>query len=269
LGKIEPDIFEHERVSMEKNAGVPVRTLEAALSDLLQPGRISDYCPNGLQVEGRPVVRKLVTGVTASLDFLEKAIYAGADAVLVHHGLFWKGDPQTVTGFRRQRLARVLAADLNVFAYHLPLDVHPELGNNIQLGARLGWQLERTVGERGLVCVGSVQQALTVAQWCERIEDAFGRHVECIGDAAQTVSRVAWCTGGAASGVEQAALAGADLYLTGELSEPAVHVAKETGCVLLGAGHHATERGGVLALGIHLAAQFGLDVEFIDCPVPV
>lgn len=243
--------------------------LLACLDGWLQAVPISDYCPNGLQVEGRPVVRRLVTGVTASLEFLERAIAANADAVLVHHGLFWKGDPQILSGFRKNRLARVLAADLNVYAYHLPLDVHPEMGNNVQLGLRLGWQATERVGEKGLVCVGSPQQSLTVEQWCERIRAAFGRHVECIGDPARTVSRVAWCTGGAASYVEQAALAGADVFLTGELSEPAVHVARETGCVLLGAGHHATERGGVQAVGERLQREYGLDVQFIDCPVPV
>lgn len=254
---------------MVGESSVSRTALQQLLDGWLQAVPISDYCPNGLQVEGRSEIRRLVTGVTASLEFLEKAIAAGADAVLVHHGLFWRGDPAVLTGFRRTRLATVLGANLNVFAYHLPLDVHPEMGNNVQLGARLGWQIERKVGEKGLVCVGLPQQALTVSQWSARIEAEFGRHVECIGDPARIVSRVAWCTGGAAAYVEQAALAGADLYLTGELSEPAVHVARESGCVLLGAGHHATERGGVLAVGERLRQELGIEVSFIDCPVPV
>ncbi len=254
---------------MVGESSVSRNNLQQLLDGWLQAVPVSDYCPNGLQVEGRADIHRVVTGVTASLEFLEKAIAAGADAVLVHHGLFWKGDPAVLTGFRRARLARVLEAQLNVFAYHLPLDLHPEMGNNVQLGAQLGWTLERRTGDKGLVCVGSPQQALTVGQWCERIEAAFGRHVDCIGDRARPVSRVAWCTGGAASYVEQAALAGADIYLTGELSEPAVHVARETGCVLLGAGHHATERGGVLAVGERLRQETGVDVQFIDCPVPV
>ncbi len=243
--------------------------LEKTINEILQVNKITDYCPNGLQVEGRHGIRRLVTGVTASQAFLEQAVALGADAVLVHHGLFWKSDPPVLLGFRKKRLATVLANHLNVFAYHLPLDVHPKFGNNVQLGLALGWHLERTIGEKDLVCIGRVSDELTVAQWMQRIELLFGRSVQCIGDAQRLVRTVAWCTGAAASFVELVAATGADIYLTGELSEPAVHVALETGVTLLGAGHHATERGGVQALGRHLSEVFGIEVIFVDVPVPV
>jgi dinuclear metal center YbgI/SA1388 family protein len=254
---------------MFENACIAPTALAGVLNNVLQSERISDYCPNGLQVEGRGEIRRVITGVTASLAFLKAATEKGADAVLVHHGLFWKGDPPTLTGFRRQRLAHVLAHDLNVFAYHLPLDVHPVMGNNIQLGLQMGWTLEKMVGEKGLVCVGEALEPMTVGQWCQQIQNTFGRHVECIGEKDRIIKRFAWCTGGAASYVELASLQGVDAYLTGELSEPAVHVAMETGTVLLGAGHHATERGGVLAIGEYLKLNHGLEVEFLDFPVPV
>jgi dinuclear metal center YbgI/SA1388 family protein len=254
---------------MNSQPAISREHLAAYLENYLQVARISDYCPNGLQVEGKREIRRVITGVTASMQLIEHAVATHADAVLVHHGLFWKGDPPVLNGFRRQRLAKVLAHDLNVFAYHLPLDIHPEVGNNVQLAAQMGWVLHNTVGDKGLVCIGAPAKASTVQTLVNDLSQRLGRVPEVVGTLDQAINTIVWCTGGAASYVELAASHGADVFVTGELSESAVHIALETGTVLIGAGHHATERGGPQALGEHLAAQFGIDVEFIDCYVNV
>ena len=245
--------------------------LERELALLLEPARVQDYCPNGLQVEGKSQIRRIVTGVTASAALIDLAVARGADAILVHHGLMWKGDPQVLKGFRKARMEAVLRAGLNVFAYHLPLDKHLELGNNIQLGAMLGWPTDRVVGDKGLVHIGALAQAQPLGSLADGVSKVLGRPVQLEGvtDPQRMISTVAWCTGGAPGYVEEAALAGADLYLTGELSEPAVHVARECGLTLAGAGHHATERCGVQALGQWIAQRFGVEVEFHDLFVAV
>lgn len=246
-------------------------TLVQLLEETLDPNRMADYCPNGLQVEGKSRICKVITGVTASKALLDLAVERKADAVIVHHGLMWKGDPQVVTGFRKERLERVLTANLNVFAYHLPLDKHPELGNNVQLGRMLGWETREIIGSKGLIHLGKLAQPQALAQVTALVERVLGHRCEVVGnqDKDRLIRTVAWCTGGAPGYVEEAGLAGADLYLTGELSEPAVHVAAELGVSLLGAGHHATERCGVQALGEWLNQTLGIDVEFHDLFVSV
>ncbi len=245
--------------------------LEHDLRELLDQAHMQDYCPNGLQLEGRPQIRRLLTGVTASKGLIDLAIELDADAVLVHHGLMWKGDPQVVTGFRKARLQAALGHDLNVFAYHLPLDKHPELGNNAQLGKMLGWPSDRVLGDKGLIHFGVLHSPQKLHEIVEVVVSTLGHRVQVEGadDPQRLVRTVAWCTGGAPGYVEQAALAGADLYLTGELSEPAVHVARECGVSLLGAGHHATERCGVKALGDWVAQRYGIEVVFHDLFVAV
>lgn len=245
--------------------------LERDLAEFLDIARTPDYCPNGLQVEGKRTIHRIVAGVTASRALIELAIREGAQAILVHHGLMWKGDPQVIRGFRKERLELALAAGLNVFAYHLPLDRHAEVGNNIQLGRILGWPSDRTVGDKGLVHVGALQHPQRLGDLAQRVADALGRQpdVQGVNDPDRLIRTVAWCTGGAPSYVEDAGLAGADLYLTGELSEPAVHVALETGVSLVGAGHHATERCGVQALGDWIAQRHGVEVVFHDLFVTV
>nr|WP_212746419.1 Nif3-like dinuclear metal center hexameric protein [Limnobacter alexandrii] len=252
-------------------ASVDRNVLEHDLRELLDQARMSDYCPNGLQLEGRPQIQRLLTGVTASKALLELAVELNADAVLVHHGLMWKGDPQVITGFRKERLQLALAHDLNVFAYHLPLDKHPELGNNAQLGKMLGWPSTRVAGEKGLIHVGELVQPVPLGDLVKQVGTVLGHRVQVEGnnDPERLVDTVAWCTGGAPGYVEEAALQGADLYLTGELSEPAVHVARECNVSLLGAGHHATERCGVKALGEWIAQRYGIEVMFRDLFVAV
>jgi dinuclear metal center YbgI/SA1388 family protein len=243
--------------------------LASYLDRLLDVSRVKDYCPNGLQVEGRSEVRRIVTGVTASLAFVEAAADADADALLVHHGWFWRGEDGRIVGARRRRIAALLDADASLFAYHLPLDLHPELGNNAQLAARLGLVADGRCGEQDLVWVGMLPAAETIDAFRARVETAVGRHPLVIGDRERVVRRIAWCTGGAQGYFEAAIAAGVDAYVTGEISEQHVHLARETGVAFVAAGHHATERYGVQALGRHLAATFGLDHRFIDVDSPV
>lgn len=236
---------------------------------LLEPGRFRDYCPNGLQVEGKPQIKRLASGVTASLALIERAVDDGADALIVHHGLFWRGDDMRVVGTRRARLARLLSAEMNLFAYHLPLDAHPTLGNNAQLGTRLGLVAEASFGEQDLGRVAAIEEPLTAASFAARVGVALGREPLLLGDATRQVRLIAWCTGGAQGYFEAAIAAGADLYLSGEASEQTTHLARESGVPFVAAGHHATERYGACALAEYLAQRFGVSHCFHDIDNPV
>jgi dinuclear metal center YbgI/SA1388 family protein len=241
------------------------------LEQALDINRFRDYCPNGLQVEGRATIKVLVTGVTASLALLEAALAADADAILVHHGYFWRGEDPRILGPRQRRLKLLLANDINLFAYHLPLDMHAEYGNNAQLGLRLGLIAESRFGEDGLGWLGRPMDAgmKTVADLAREIESRLGRAPLVIGDRAQPLTRIGWCTGAAQGMLADAVAAGTSVYLSGEISEPTVHLAREAGVAYLACGHHATERYGVQALGAHLAEQFGIAHHFIDIDNPV
>lgn len=243
--------------------------LQNYLDLLLEAPRFKDYCPNGLQVEGRAEVRRLVCGVTASQALIDAAVALDADAVLVHHGWFWRGEDGRVTGMRKQRLAALLAHDLNLFAYHLPLDCHAEFGNNAQLARVLGWRTEGRFGDSDIGFMGVPEQAASAGTIAAQVARRLGREPLLVGDEAQLVRRVAWCTGAAQGYFEQAIAAGADLYLSGEISEPTVHLARECGVAYLAAGHHATERFGVQALGHHLEERFGIEARFVDIDNPV
>ncbi|MEY2891616.1 MAG: hypothetical protein RJA98_1524 [Pseudomonadota bacterium] len=245
--------------------------IETSLSTLLEVGRFKDYGPNGVQVEGKPVVHKVVSGVTASLALIDAAIAEGADALLVHHGLFWRGQDGRVTGWMKQRLARLLAHDITLYAYHLPLDAHPTLGNNAQLGLRLGLVGDGRWGEQTLGWIGAPDApvgSLSVDELAERAQTALGRAPVVAPGDGRPLRRIAWCTGGAQGYFESAIAAGADAFITGEISEPQAHLARECGVAFLACGHHATERYGAQALGAHIAAQHGLDHVFIDLPNP-
>ena len=242
--------------------------IDTHLHVLLDVARFRDYGPNGLQVEGKPEVRKLVSGVTASLALIDAAVAAGADALLVHHGLFWRGHDGRVTGWMKTRLARLLAHHINLFAYHLPLDAHPELGNNAQLGRRLGWRAEANFGEQALGCLGDAAATPDLQSLSAALAGVLAREPLVVPGDGRPLRRIAWCTGGAQGYFEAAIAAGADAYVTGEISEPQAHLARETGVAFLACGHHATERFGAPALGAHLAAEFGLDHEVFDLPNP-
>ncbi|MDB5731352.1 MAG: Nif3-like dinuclear metal center hexameric protein [Variovorax sp.] len=242
---------------------------------LLAPERFKDYGPNGLQVEGRPGVRKIVSGVTASRALIEAAISADADAILVHHGLFWRGQDARVTGWMRQRLGLLLGHDVNLYAYHLPLDAHPELGNNAQLGLRLGLTAHPGIsgrfGDQELGFIGGRDDAQDFASakaLAAHVKKVLGRPVALVDGAPRAIKTIAWCTGGAQSYFEAAIAAGADAFITGEISEPQTHLAREMGVAYLACGHHATERYGAPAVAARVAAQLGLAHEFIDIDNP-
>jgi len=242
--------------------------IESTLATLLDAGRFRDYGPNGLQVEGRAEVRKLVSGVTASRALIEAAIAARADAILVHHGLFWRGQDGRVTGWLRARLALLLAHEINLFAYHLPLDAHPEFGNNAQFGARLGLAADARFGEQDLGFIGAASAPTASDALAAKVEAALGRAPTVVAGDGRPLRRIAWCTGGAQGYFEAAIAAGADAYLTGEISEPQAHYARETGVAFFACGHHATERYGAPALAAHVAALHGVEHEFIEIANP-
>ena len=242
-----------------------------AFDALLQPERFRDYGPNGLQVEGRAEVRKIVSGVTASRALIEAAIAAQADAIFVHHGLFWRGQDGRVTGWMKQRLALLLSHDINLYAYHLPLDAHPELGNNAQLGARLGLQASARFGEQELGFLGERADGTVFADagaLARHVEQALGRSVTLVDGSQGALKKIAWCTGGAQGYFESAIAAGAQAYVTGEISEPQAHYARECGVAYIACGHHASERYGAPAVAAHVAAQLGLVHEFIEIDNP-
>ena len=242
--------------------------LDSYLSTLLEVGRFRDYGPNGLQVEGKSEVCKIVSGVTASRALIEAAIHCDADAVLVHHGLFWKGHDGRVTGWLKQRLERLLAHQISLFAYHLPLDAHAEFGNNAQFGARLGITADARFGEQSLGFIGTLSQPSSVADLAGRCQRMSCRSTTSIEGDGRALARVAWCTGGAQSYFESAIAAGADVFITGEISEPQAHLARETGTAFIAVGHHASERYGVQTLGSHLAATFGIEHSHIEIDNP-
>ena len=246
-----------------------------ALDLLLAPQRFKDYGPNGLQVEGRTTVRKIVSGVTASQALIEAAIRAEADAIFVHHGLFWRGQDGRVTGWMRKRLGLLLGDDVNLFAYHLPLDAHPELGNNAQLGIKLGLVPEAgsagRFGEQELGFIGERDDGAVFPSGkalSKHVEKVLGRPLTLVDTAKRPIKTIAWCTGGAQGYFESAIAAGADAFITGEISEPQAHYAREMGVAFLACGHHATERYGAPAVAAHVAAQLGLQHEFIDIDNP-
>ncbi|MBA4110363.1 MAG: Nif3-like dinuclear metal center hexameric protein [Leptothrix sp. (in: Bacteria)] len=243
-------------------------TLHHHLNTVLEAGRFKDYGPNGLQVEGRGQVGKVVTGVTASKALIEAAVEAQADAILVHHGLFWRGHDGRVTGWMKQRLALLLEHNISLLAYHLPLDAHPTLGNNAQWGKRLGLVADGCFGDQNLGFVGPAPQGLTLDSLTAQVTSALAKAPTVVAGDGRPLKRVAWCSGGAQSFFEDAIAAGADVFLTGEISEPQAHYARETGVAFMACGHHASERYGVQALGAAVAHEFGLTHQFIDIDNP-
>jgi dinuclear metal center YbgI/SA1388 family protein len=242
--------------------------VEGFLQQLLAPERFKDYGPNGLQVEGRAEIRKVVSGVTASLALINAAVDAGADMILVHHGLFWRGQDGRLTGWLKARVARLMVADVNLFAYHLPLDAHPQYGNNARLGAELGLQADARFGEQELGFVGPSAGVTSLADLQALVQQRLRRAPVAAPGDGRPLQRIAWCTGGAQGYFEAAIAAGADAFVTGEISEPQAHLARETGVAFLACGHHATERYGAQAVGAQLAASLGLAHEFIDIDNP-
>lgn len=231
----------------------------------LETARFKDYAPNGLQVEGRTGIRRILTAVTASRAAIDHAVATGADMLLVHHGMFWKSEPATITGWKKQRIAALLAHDINLAGYHLPLDAHPELGNNAQLAKRCGWLLEYRFGDQDLLMAGrNGKRGQTLTGLADDIAAALGRRPTVAGDPERVLDKLVWCSGGAQGYFQAAIDHGADAYITGEISEAQYHLANETGTVFISAGHHATERYGIQALGSAIADTFGIEVSFFD-----
>lgn len=250
---------------------IALSTLVEEADRFLNAARIADYCPNGLQVEGRPQVRRIISGVTASQALLDAAVEAEADVVLVHHGYFWKGEDARVTGMKRRRLQTLLGHDISLLAYHLPLDLHPEVGNNVQLARQLEITVEGPLdpdNPKVVGLLGSLAEPMTARDFARRVQEVLGREPLLV-EGAGMVRRIGWCTGGGQGYIDDAIAAGVDLFLTGEASEQTFHSARENGVSFIAAGHHATERYGVQALGEYLARRFAIEHLFIDCPNPV
>ena len=246
-----------------------LRELVDYTNRLLDVGRFRDYAPNGLQVEGRPEVRRIVSGVTASRALIEAALEREADAILVHHGYFWKGEDPCLTGMKRERIALLLKNDISLLGYHLPLDAHPELGNNTVLAQLLEFTIEGDLNAEGIGQYGSLDRPLAPALFAERLRRALLHPPLHIDGGPELIRRVGWCTGAAQDYIDQAVALGLDAFISGEISERTTHTAREAGIHYFAAGHHATERGGVQALGRHLAQHFGIDHQFVDIPNPV
>lgn len=248
-----------------------VQQLETYLSQLLNAEDIKDYSPNGLQVGGRPAVNSIVTGVTACQALIDAAVEKKADAILVHHGYFWKNEDPRIIGLKKQRLQTLLKNDISLLAYHLPLDVHPEFGNNIQLAQRLKLQNIKSLAgvyPGGIIMSGELAAPVSAEQFNAMVSDQLNRQSLLIDGGDFPVSKVALCTGGGQGYIEQAKAAGVDLFVSGEISEQTTHFAREAGIHYIAAGHHATERYGVAALGAHLKQKFSLQVEFVDINNP-
>ncbi len=250
---------------------VSITELTSYLNGLLDSSVFMDYCPNGLQVQGKPQVSKIVTGVTACQALIDAAIAEQADAILVHHGYFWKGEDPCVTGIKYNRLKSLLDHNINLLAYHLPLDAHPVLGNNAQLGEKL--QLAATGrfgdGKQAIAMHGHLQASKTVSEFVEILTSSLQRTPLYIGESDRVINSIAWCSGAAQSYIESAVELGVDAFITGEASEQTVHIAREAGIVFIAAGHHATERYGVQAVGQHLAENFAISHQYIDIDNPV
>ena len=242
--------------------------LAAYCHTLLKVDDFKDYAPNGLQVEGRETIQTLVTGVTASRALIEQAIALEADAIMVHHGWFWKGEPAPLTGMKGARARLLMQHDISLFAYHLPLDAHSELGNNAQL-ARL-WEIEdETADEASLLRIGRLRQPESIEDFLLRVERTLGRAPLHLPGGPDRIERIAWCSGAAQKMLPQAAEWGAEVFVSGEVSEQTFHEAAELGVHYVAAGHHATERVGIRALGEHLRQVFDLNVHFVDIVNPV
>jgi len=242
------------------------------LNELLKPHLVNDYCPNGLQVEGSENVSRIVTGVTASMALIDQAITQDADTILVHHGYFWKGETPALVGMKQKRIKKLLAHNINLFAYHLPIDIHPQLGNNVQLGKILGLhniQAVNSISPIGIVMQGELSEAQSLSQICERVQSSLARKPMSIDAGEHLVKKLAWCTGGGQNYIDQLVDQGIDAFLSGEISEQTVHSAREQNIHYISAGHHATERYGVKAVGEWLASEYNdLHVAFVDVENP-
>lgn len=244
--------------------------LEKIINQKLNSDAIKDYVPNGLQIEGRENIQKILTGVTASLEFIDVAIARNVDAVIVHHGYFWKSETPVIRGMKYARIKKLIENGINLYAYHLPLDLHAELGNNAQLAKMWNIQDVMPISEQQpLVLTGNLSQEISVDEFSQMIETSLDRKPFIEASGPKMIKRIAWCSGAAQDYLEDAANAGFDAFITGEVSERTIYIARELGIHFIAAGHHATEKDGVKALGQWLAQEYSFDVEFIDINNPI
>jgi dinuclear metal center YbgI/SA1388 family protein len=266
-----PNFMQDADVSDLKQGHVSRAELARHLSRHLETHRFKDVAPNGLQVEGADTIRHIVTGVTANQVLIDAAIAAGADTLIVHHGLFWKGDDPCVVGFHRARIARLVQHNINLFAYHLPLDAHAELGNNVQMAKKLGLTVTGSTGEANLTLLGHLGNGIAVKSvlLAAFVARHYGSRVALYASSSQPIRTIAWCTGAGGGFLRDAIAAGAHAFITGEISEHHIHLARESNVTLIAAGHHATERGGVATLGGYIAHRYGVRQQFIDVDSPL
>lgn len=239
------------------------------LNSLLQVEMFKDYAPNGLQIEGKAQIKKIVTGVTASQALIESAIALEADAILVHHGYFWKDEDARIVGMKKKRVQSLLKHDINLLAYHLPLDAHHELGNNVQLGKRLGFEVSGFAEKNNMIAYSRLPAPLSIERLSEVLTQKLQRPPLVVGVQDKMIESVAWCTGAAQGYIQIAADLGVDAYISGEISEQTTHIACENNMIYFAAGHHATERYGVQAVGQYLAAHFAIEHTFVEIDNPV
>jgi len=241
--------------------------IENCINEKLKSSKIKDYVPNGLQVEGRKDVNRIITGVTACQALLDAALLQNADAVMVHHGYFWKNEQTIIRGMKRKRLKTIITNDINLYAWHLPLDIHPELGNNTQIAAALGIKVTGRLAQ--LVQQGEFYIPIKGDILRHRMEQFFGRKVLHFSESAPyKIKRIAWCSGSGQKFIYLAADAKIDAFISGEVSEDTIHISREMGIHFFACGHHATERGGIVALGKWLVKNYDLDIMFIDINNP-
>ena len=251
---------------------IALSDLSNYLNQYLEINNFNDYAPNGIQVEGCETIKKIILGVTACQALLDRAVIEKADLILVHHGYFWKGESSIITGIKKSRLKTLLNNNINLLAYHLPLDCHPIVGNNIQLAKQLNINnINRHTIDNipGLVCTGELNKAISGDDFANILKTQLDQAPLYIPAEKKLIKNIAWCTGAAQDLLQTAIDLNADAYITGEVSERTVHLAREAGIHFYSAGHHATERYGIQALGEHLSQQFPIDIKYIDIPNPV
>jgi dinuclear metal center YbgI/SA1388 family protein len=247
-------------------------SFELALNELLKPELIKDFCPNGLQIQGASEIKKVITGVTATQALIDRAIEEKADTIVVHHGYFWKNESYVIRGMKYNRIKALIDNDINLFAYHLPLDIHPEYGNNAQLAKLLNIKVTGPLepgNEQSVSIRGELEQTASGQQLAKLISQSLAR--ECIHvspNIDKPIKTLAWCTGGGQNFIELAAEQGVDAFISGEISEQTTHVAREMGIHYFAAGHHATERYGAMSLADYISKDLNLDCQFIDIDNP-
>ncbi|WP_020409642.1 Nif3-like dinuclear metal center hexameric protein [Hahella ganghwensis] len=250
---------------------VQQQVLLSRLNEWLQPNMVRDFCPNGLQVEGCHEIKKILCGVTATQALIDRALETGADTLLVHHGYFWKSENPSIVGMKRRRLASLLVNNINLFAYHLPLDIHPEFGNNAGLARQLELVVEGQIdagGTPGLLWYGRLPRPMTHTDLNEYVSHRLSRAPLVVSGGKEKVETVAWCTGGAQGFIDDAHALGVDAYISGEISEQTTHSAREQGITYIAAGHHASERYGVQLLGERVRKEFDVIVEYCELANP-